>query len=202
MAYRKTEKVLAQLAEKRDRIMTAAHRLSAATGIEAVSCEAVAAKAGVSVGLVFHYFPDMEELRTAVAQQLLDGDLIAIREHIEDEDDPLMTLVSAMMVFFTRFASARLADGMNRNGTYDSGIRLEFSRLIGAATDMPAVDAKMAARAAMGVVYGMVEAHHGQRDNRASAMVLFVLRGIGVSEARARKILARCWGADAAVDTL
>ncbi|WP_018178626.1 TetR/AcrR family transcriptional regulator [Jongsikchunia kroppenstedtii] len=60
------------------RIRNAALELFAAEGVSAVSMRAVAARAGVAVGLVQHHFKTKEGLRSAVEQYIVDRHAAAI----------------------------------------------------------------------------------------------------------------------------
>ncbi|QUD82956.1 TetR/AcrR family transcriptional regulator [Gordonia polyisoprenivorans] len=60
------------------RIRNAALELFAAEGVSAVSMRAVAARAGVAVGLVQHHFKTKEGLRSAVEQYIVDRHATAL----------------------------------------------------------------------------------------------------------------------------
>lgn len=62
--------------ERRAQILTAARRLLEGTPIDDVSVEAVASEAGVSPGLLFHYFGSQRKFRQAVLEAAT-GELLA-----------------------------------------------------------------------------------------------------------------------------
>lgn len=62
MAYRRTETVVARLAETRERIVTAALKLVAKEGYGGAGIPAIAAEAGLSTGALYRYFPSKAEL--------------------------------------------------------------------------------------------------------------------------------------------
>lgn len=54
---------------RRDQLVTLGHDLVAASSFEAVSVDDVAAAAGISRGLLFHYFPTKRDFQAAVAER-------------------------------------------------------------------------------------------------------------------------------------
>jgi len=66
MAYRKTEKVLANLEARRNSILASAIDVIARSGMDGLTTDAVAARAGIAAGLMYKYFPDKTELVAAV----------------------------------------------------------------------------------------------------------------------------------------
>lgn len=69
MAYRRTDKMVARMAATKERIVTAALALVARGGYRATSMPAIAAKAGVSTGLLYRYFPSKADLFDEVFQR-------------------------------------------------------------------------------------------------------------------------------------
>src|SRR5881397_656399 len=69
----------------RERILDAARRRFAADGVYAATLDDVRRDAGVSVGAVYHHFPDKERLAEAVCLDALEryqeGFLAALRAH-------------------------------------------------------------------------------------------------------------------------
>ena len=62
MAYRRTKMMEERLARTREEIVTAALALVASGGYAAASMPAIAARAGVSTGLLYRYFPSKADL--------------------------------------------------------------------------------------------------------------------------------------------
>ena len=194
MAYRKTEKVLANLEARRNSILASAIDVIAKSGMEGLTTDAVAARAAVAVGLIYKYYPDKTELIAAVFAHLLARDLAAMRDAAIVEKTPLPALAAAIAVFFARLDNAHLVRAMASAPVYQLGVRVELERLI-RATDMDLTPKArtLAAAGALGALYGFFAVSDGSK-NRAPAAILFALRGIGVSDAVARKVVARMYG--------
>jgi AcrR family transcriptional regulator len=73
--------------ERREQILAAAERLAAHTDLERVPTAAVAAEAGVSEGLLFHYFPTRRALQLAVVERSGD-ELIEAERGVPDGPPP------------------------------------------------------------------------------------------------------------------
>lgn len=191
MAYRKTEKVLAQLEAKRNSFIASAIDVIAKSGMEGLTTDAVAARAGVADGLLYSYFPDKTELLAAVVAHVLARDLAAIREAAIAEREPTQALAAAIAVFYGRMESPRVVRAMADQPAYLLPIRAELERLLKPATAGLAPKARaLAAGQALGAIFGAYGVSDGSKNN-APATVLFVLRGIGLSDAAARKIVER-----------
>jgi AcrR family transcriptional regulator len=70
MSYRRTEKMAARLAEKRERIVITAMRHIAHNGYASATMPAIAEEAGVSTGLIYKYFQSKTELFDEVFQRV------------------------------------------------------------------------------------------------------------------------------------
>ena len=194
MAYRKTEKVLANLEARRNSILASAIDVIARSGMEGLTTDAVAERAGVATGLMYKYFPDKAELIAAVVAHLLARDLAAIRDAAQAEKDPLHALAVGVAVFFGRLDNAHLVRALSGAPVYQLGIRGELERLIRAAgLDLAPKARTLAAAGVVGALYGFFGVS-GTSKNAAPPAILFVLRGLGVSDATARKVLARMYG--------
>lgn len=99
----------------RSRIRNAALELYAANGEDRVSMRAVAAAAGVTVGLVQHHFGTKDGLRTAVEQSIVDAHAQAIAS-VPDEGDPA-ALAAARDAAVAQMLAARpvLVDYLRRS---------------------------------------------------------------------------------------
>src|SRR5258705_10485654 len=100
MAYRKTEKVLASLEARRNSILASAIDVIARSGMEGLTTDAVAARAGIAAGLMYKYFPDKTELIATVTAQLLARDIAAMRKAAAAEKDPVPALAAAIVGVF------------------------------------------------------------------------------------------------------
>jgi AcrR family transcriptional regulator len=72
-------------ADRRKQILGTARRLAESGEIQQISVETVAARAGVSTGLLFHYFGTQRKFRQAVIEEIA-GDLLA-----QVEPDPALS---------------------------------------------------------------------------------------------------------------
>ena len=84
----------------RERILEGAGRAFAASGFRA-NVPAIAAEAGVSVGLIYRYFPSKEELFLAVCSQQTDAKLDELARTLAGIPDPRARLEAAISVFVT-----------------------------------------------------------------------------------------------------
>ncbi|WP_018180798.1 TetR/AcrR family transcriptional regulator [Jongsikchunia kroppenstedtii] len=89
------------LAEHRSRqLLDAAARLMERDGSESVSMQALAAEAGVSVGLIYRYFGSKDEILLAVITQVLDAFAREVPAAIEQAgDDPVFRLAAAFAAY-------------------------------------------------------------------------------------------------------
>lgn len=83
-------------AERSRQLLAAAARLMEREGSEAVSMQALAAEAGVSVGLIYRYFGNKDEVLLAVITQVLDAFASEVPAAIQASgDDPVRRLAAA-----------------------------------------------------------------------------------------------------------
>ena len=89
------------LAEQRSRqLLDAAARLMEREGSEAVSMQALAAEAGVSVGLIYRYFGSKDDILLAVITQVLDAFSEQVPAAIEAVGpDPVRRLAAAFSAY-------------------------------------------------------------------------------------------------------
>ena len=80
MAYRKTARTEARLAEARERIVAAAHDQVAEGGYASASVQAVANRAGVATGSVYRHFPSKAELFGEVFRRQANQELAVLEE--------------------------------------------------------------------------------------------------------------------------
>ena len=128
---------------------------------------------------------------------MLARDLETIRAAAGDEKDPLQAFATAMAVFYT-ISQSPLAPACAANPIYRRNVRDEFSRLIRASVDdLEPAGLKLAAAATLGALYAWGSTN-ARPQRLAPAAVLFVLRGIGIGNATARKVVARMYGSSMA----
>lgn len=179
MVYRKTENVLANAEAKRDAIVSATIRIIAQHGIETVETNGVAEEAGVSVGLLYKYFGNKDEILAAVTSTLLNADLAAMRQ--------AGSLAKAIMVFYARMqVSPALVRAMQGRAAYRQGITGIIANYIKEVFDMTPKERAMAAAAALGALYGIFPV-----CGRSDVAALYALRCIGMTETLANRAIER-----------
>lgn len=86
-------------AEVRHRIVEGAERAFREAGFRGTSIPEIAAEAGVSVGLIYRYFPSKEELFLSVCQQRTDAQLNELAQALGAIADPSERLQAAIEYF-------------------------------------------------------------------------------------------------------
>ncbi|WP_040791759.1 TetR/AcrR family transcriptional regulator [Nocardia paucivorans] len=90
----------ARAAQRSRQLLTAAARLMEREGSEAVSMQALAAEAGVSVGLIYRYFGSKDEVLYAVILDVLDAFAAAVPAAVAAAgDDPVRRLAAAFTAY-------------------------------------------------------------------------------------------------------
>jgi AcrR family transcriptional regulator len=208
MAYRRTERETARLAARYGAIIEAARAVAGESGLLAVQIAPVAERAGVAAGTVYRYFPSKEELVAAVVSDTAVRAVAAIRVAAAAAAGELSALAAALMAFGTLILRARrlvfsmlaeVPDGAGTGLTFRRNIGSEFEGLIRAAIAGGHLPEQPPAVMAAAVLGAMVEslvgplapARSGPDDERAAVqrMALFVLRALGVNDARARGLV-------------
>lgn len=92
--------------QTRQRILDGAHRAFQAGGYRATSVPEIAAAAGVSVGLIYRYFPSKDELFLAVCQAETDRHMNELAAALARIEDPRARLRAAV----DRFVDSLVAD--------------------------------------------------------------------------------------------
>jgi AcrR family transcriptional regulator len=78
--------------ERREQILKAALQIFARKGLAAARISDIAAAAGLSYGLVYHYFRDKEELFVELVQRAVEGGLRVAQDALEAEGAPVERL--------------------------------------------------------------------------------------------------------------
>lgn len=94
---------------RRSQILRAAVPLMERSGSPAVSMQAVAEAAGVSVGLIYRYFASKQELVQAVTEGVLDEMRHLLAEALEPEEDPVRQIAGAFAAYCTVIRDNRQA---------------------------------------------------------------------------------------------
>src|ERR671921_419566 len=105
MAYRRTERTEARLAEARERIVSAALAQVAEGGYASASVQAVAARAGVATGSVYRHFPSKAQLFGEVFRRQATQEL-GVLEEIATHDSPAIERLAEATEVLARRALA------------------------------------------------------------------------------------------------
>lgn len=84
----------------RERILEGGRRAFIAGGFRGTSVPAIAAEAGVSVGLIYRYFPSKEELFLELCISGTPAELVELAEHLAPIGDPVVRLTVAIDSYF------------------------------------------------------------------------------------------------------
>ena len=105
MAYRRTERTEARLADARERIVSAALEQVADGGYASASVQAVAARADVATGSVYRHFPSKAELFGEVFRRQANQEL-GVLEEIATHDSPAVERLAEATEVLARRALA------------------------------------------------------------------------------------------------
>jgi AcrR family transcriptional regulator len=211
--YRQTENVVRKLAARHDAILSAARAIAAESGMAAVQIAPVAERAGVAAGTVYRYFPAKTDLVAALVARLSDQEMAAIESAAKAAPGPLSALAAAVTTFAARaLGTRRLAFALiaepvepeidRARAAYRRSLAAAFERLIRNALQgghLPDQDPALASSAAVGALVEGLIGHlapaAGDDGGKARAQVqllaLFVLRALGVIDARARGLVVQ-----------
>jgi AcrR family transcriptional regulator len=179
MAYRKSERVLAQLEAKRQLILGSTIDIIAKTGLEGLTSNTVAARAKVPVGSVFAHFGDMAELQNAALALMAERDIASMTSAAAAcaKGSDTEVLACSIAVFFSR--ANFLSQGFHHEA-YALPVRTELAGIIrGASPDLSPRHARWAARAALGAIHALAQ-DDGHLSDLCQTALAFVLRGIAV----------------------
>jgi AcrR family transcriptional regulator len=110
MAYRKTQRVQEQLADKRVRILEAARRLVSRGGFRGTGIDDVATAAGIATGTVYRYFPSKAALFVEVVSRVSEREVDMVAAIARKTDAAPVLLDDAVRAFALRaLANRRLA---------------------------------------------------------------------------------------------
>src|SRR5512135_1920279 len=90
----------------RERILDGGRRAFIAGGFRGTSVPSIAAEAGVSVGLIYRYFPSKEELFLDLCLSGTPAELAELADAIAPIDDPLERLTVAIDSYFDAMLDA------------------------------------------------------------------------------------------------
>jgi AcrR family transcriptional regulator len=90
----------------REQILDGGRRAFAAGGFRGTSVPSIAAEAGVSVGLIYRYFPSKEELFLELCLSGTPAELVALADRIAPVEDPVERLTLAIDSYFDALFNA------------------------------------------------------------------------------------------------
>ena len=107
MVYRRTERVTAQLVQRRDRILRAAQDCIASGGLRAAHVAAIAAAADLATGTVYRYFPSKAALFAEVLGRIAAQELDVIGKLAATSGPARDRLAASVRAFVTRAVRGR-----------------------------------------------------------------------------------------------
>src|SRR5262249_61933362 len=107
MAYRRTERVEARLADNRARILRAARQLVADGGFRQAQIASVAALAEVAVGTVYRYFPTKADLFAEIVRTVSQREVDVLRQLADSGGPPSERLAAAVRALPARALRGR-----------------------------------------------------------------------------------------------
>jgi AcrR family transcriptional regulator len=116
------------VAQRREQLVEAALRVASRDGIDAATVRAVAAEAGVSLGVVHYCFLDKDELMRAVAAAITDQNLAAVDNREQSADLPSL-LEEAIASFWRGVTGNRGAQLLSYELTTTSLRHAELSQV-------------------------------------------------------------------------
>lgn len=205
MAYRKTDKVTARLADTRRSILDAARDLVAEGGFAAVQMTEVAKKAGVATGTLYRYFSSKEALCRQVFREVSAREMGMLAEIASGDEPAGERLVKVLRTFAgravrgRRLAYALLAEPLDVNLAEERAFFRRthaeiFARILDDGIDngeLPRIDARIAAACIAGAIPTALigplapESHEldSNPDRTVEEIVNFCLAGAGVAQA-------------------
>src|SRR4029453_3986352 len=102
MAYRRTERVEARLADNRARILRAARQLVSDGGFRQAQIASVAALAEVAVGTVYRYFPTKADLFAEIVRTVSQREVDVLRQIADSGGPASERLAAAVRAFPSR----------------------------------------------------------------------------------------------------
>lgn len=204
MAYRRTETVVARLAETRERIVEAALRLVAQQGYGGTGIPAIAAAADLSTGAIYRYFSSKAELFDEVFRRASQREIDVCAAAAQQPGTVTARIARVVDVFARRalkgrrLAWALLAEPVDAlveadRRRYRLPYRDIFSALIEdgiRAGELPPQDSVLAASAIVGALVEALlgplapQARKTDQDKLIRDLALFCIRAVGAAERR------------------
>jgi AcrR family transcriptional regulator len=210
MPYRRTEKVARRLAARHAAIIAAARQAAGEGGMAAVQIAPVAERAGIAAGTVYRYFSGKTDLVGALLEEMSAREIGALRSAAAAAPGPLSALAAAIMTFAARALDERrlffaaIAEPVDaeldapRRG-FRTALAAEFAALLAAAIagkHLPEQDTVLFGAAIVGLlVEGLIgplaPGAAGREREIVQSLALIALRGLGVTDARARGLVVQ-----------
>ncbi|GAA3439879.1 TetR/AcrR family transcriptional regulator [Kutzneria kofuensis] len=200
MPYRRTPRVQARLDAQREALLAAAVALLSEQGYAGCSVAGVAARAGVSTGSVYRYFPGKAELVVEVFRGLVGREVQAVEDAANGPGDLIDRVVAIVETFANRalkaprLAYALLAEPVDApveaerlvfRQVFQKAFAMHVTEAIKAGV-LPAQDAGVTAAALVGavaeVLVGPLSAGVASADTVPN-LVRFTLRALGADDA-------------------
>ena len=213
LAYRRTQRIEARLADTRAAILKAARRIVAEGGFQEAQVAAVAAAAGVATGTVYRYFPSKADLISELIADVSRDELAAIRRAADAAPGPSSALAAAVTTVAVHVLSQRklawgiLAEPVDVDVTASRlASRREIAGEIAARIDaavraghLPAQDTALAATALLGALHESLVGplapdnldDPAKLRDAVQTVTLLALRAVGVMDARARGLVVQ-----------
>ncbi|MDC7789583.1 TetR/AcrR family transcriptional regulator [Rhodoplanes sp. TEM] len=220
MPYRRTERVIERLAARRDDILASARAVAAAQGLAGVQIVPVAERAGIAAGTVYRYFPAKADLVAALLEQVSGQEVAAMVKAAAAAPGPLSGLAAAVTTFAGRALRQRRLVFAVLSEPVEPDIEPQRRACRRAITDviegcirtavatgrLPEQDTRIGADAILGALVealigpsASIDADPAKQKDAVQAMVLLVLRALGVVDARARGLVVQApWPAEEA----
>jgi len=205
LAYRKTDKVTARLADTRRSILDAARDLVSERGFAAVQMTEVAKKAGVATGTLYRYFSSKEALCRQVFREVSAREMGMLAEIASGDEPAGKRLVQVLRTFAgravrgRRLAYALLAEPLDVNLAEERAFFRRthaeiFARILEDGIDsgeLPLIDVRIAAACIAGAIPTALigplapESHEleSNPDRTVEQIVNFCLAGVGIARA-------------------
>jgi AcrR family transcriptional regulator len=171
-----------------DAILEAAARILETRGLVACTTNAVAERAGVSIGSLYQYFPNRDALTAA----LIDRETIQLLADVEratqetTSNGRILAMVRAAVAHQMRrpalariidFEEQRLPVG-ERNQRVADMIQVALAAALQLPDALPISDAQLAAHDLLAIVHGMIDAAGARVEINAAALELRVMRAV------------------------
>ena len=213
MVYRRTDRMVRRLAARHDAILAASQAVAEEGGMAAVQIVPVAERAGIAAGTVYRYFSSKEALVTELAGRITAREVAAIRAAAAAAPGPLSAIAAAIAAIAAlalrqrKLIWALTAEPVDaeteaaRSG-FRTAVTSELQQLVQAAIGSNLIPRDQhVGFAAPALVGALLEGLLGplapqiapgaaEREAVQSA-TLFVLRALGVSDARARGLVVQ-----------